>query len=101
MFSLLGKKALITGATGGIGGAIAKTYAQAGASLAISGSNAEKLEAFASELSSKQQAASTIVCNLSDLANVDANHHEHHLCDSPEVLLGYEAVLVVHVQQHG
>ena len=43
MFSLAGKKALITGATGGIGGAIAKTFYEAGASLAISGSKLEKL----------------------------------------------------------
>ena len=42
MFSLTGKKALITGASGGIGGAIAKAFLESGASVAISGSNAEK-----------------------------------------------------------
>ena len=45
-FTLTGKKALITGATGGIGGDIAKAFYHAGASLAISGSKLEKLEAF-------------------------------------------------------
>jgi len=43
MFSLTGKKALITGATGGIGGEIAKALYGAGASLVISGSKEEKL----------------------------------------------------------
>jgi len=52
MFSLSGKKALITGATGGIGGAIAKALHSAGAQLAISGSKMEKLEALAAALSS-------------------------------------------------
>ena len=52
MFSLAGKKVLITGATGGIGGSIAKTFHNAGATLAISGSKQEKLEALAAELTS-------------------------------------------------
>jgi 3-oxoacyl-[acyl-carrier protein] reductase len=43
MFELNGKKALVTGATGGIGGAIATAYASAGALVAGSGSNPEKL----------------------------------------------------------
>lgn len=50
MFSLSGKKALVTGATGGIGGEIAKALHAAGASLAISGSKVEKLEILAREL---------------------------------------------------
>ncbi len=48
MFSLSGKKALITGATGGIGGAIAKALHGAGAQLAISGSKQEKLDVLVS-----------------------------------------------------
>jgi len=52
MFSLSGKKALITGATGGIGGEIAKALYNAGASVAISGSKVEKLEGLVKELSS-------------------------------------------------
>ena len=50
MFSLHNKKALITGATGGIGGAIAKALYGAGASIAISGSKVEKLEALARQM---------------------------------------------------
>jgi 3-oxoacyl-[acyl-carrier protein] reductase len=67
MFSLQNKKALITGATGGIGGAIAKTLHQAGATLAISGSKQEKLNAVASELSG----SIPIVCDLSRLDSVE------------------------------
>lgn len=68
MFSLAGKKILITGATGGIGGAIAKTMKDAGATLAISGTKLEKLETFAQELGGN---VVCLPCNLSDLANVE------------------------------
>ncbi|MDE3059598.1 MAG: 3-oxoacyl-[acyl-carrier-protein] reductase [Pseudomonadota bacterium] len=67
MFSLSNKKALITGATGGIGGAIAKTLHQAGAQLAISGSKMEKLEALAQSLG----AATPLPCDLSKLDTVE------------------------------
>ncbi len=67
-FNLANKKALITGATGGIGGAIAKTFHDAGASIAISGSRQEKLAGFASELGA---GVVPIACDLSQLANVD------------------------------
>ena len=50
MFDLTGKGALVTGASGGIGGAIAKALHGQGANVAISGTNKEKLEALASEL---------------------------------------------------
>ena len=50
MFDLTGKKALVTGATGGIGGEIARALHAAGAEIAISGRNTEKLEALAAEL---------------------------------------------------
>lgn len=50
MFDLSGKTALITGATGGIGGAIATALHAAGAHVGISGRNEEKLKALASEL---------------------------------------------------
>ncbi len=45
MFDLKGKKALATGATGGIGGAIARALHRQGADIGISGRNTEKLEA--------------------------------------------------------
>jgi 3-oxoacyl-[acyl-carrier protein] reductase len=50
MFDLSGKKALVTGATGGIGGAIAKALHAQGAHVGISGRNEEKLKALAAEL---------------------------------------------------
>ena len=68
MFSLAGKKALITGATGGIGGAISKSFHQAGASLAISGSKQEKLDQFASSLGDN---VITAPCDLSKLDTVE------------------------------
>ena len=45
MFDLTGKFALVTGATGGIGGAIARALHKQGATIAISGRQADKLEA--------------------------------------------------------
>lgn len=50
MFDLTGKKALVTGATGGIGGAIATALHKQGAIVAISGRNEEKLKTLAAEL---------------------------------------------------
>jgi 3-oxoacyl-[acyl-carrier protein] reductase len=69
MFDLTGMTALITGASGGIGSAIAEALAGQGARLALSGSNADKLEAFRSGLGGDHVA---LACNLSDGAAVDA-----------------------------
>ncbi|MBB4097507.1 3-oxoacyl-[acyl-carrier-protein] reductase [Sphingomonas kyeonggiensis] len=69
MFDLTGMTALVTGASGGIGSAIAKALAAQGARLAVSGSNAEKLESFRAELGGDHVA---LPCNLSDAAQVDA-----------------------------
>ena len=69
MFDLSGMTALVTGASGGLGSAIAKALAAQGARLALSGSNAAKLEAFARELGGDHV---TLVCNLNDPAEVDA-----------------------------
>ncbi len=69
MFDLTQKRALITGATGGIGGAIARTFHEAGASVTLSGTRAEKLEELAGELGERAHIAP---CNLSDLDAVDA-----------------------------
>jgi len=53
MFELADKTALITGATGGLGGAIAKALHRQGATVAISGRQVEKLESLAAELGSR------------------------------------------------
>lgn len=69
MFDLTGRKALVTGATGGLGGAIARTLHAQGASIAISGTRAEALEALAAELGERVVVAP---CNLSDKDSVEA-----------------------------
>jgi len=68
MFDLSGMTALVTGASGGLGSAIAKALAGQGARLAVSGSNVEKLENFRSSLGGDHVA---LPCNLSDGAAVD------------------------------
>ena len=69
MFDLTGKNALITGASGGIGGAIAKALYEAGATVALSGTRVEPLEALAAELGDR---AHVLPCNLSDKEAVEA-----------------------------
>src|SRR5688572_8711898 len=69
MFDLTGMTALVTGASGGIGSGIARALAGRGARLAVSGSNADKLEAFRAELGGDHVA---LVGDLSDAAAVDA-----------------------------
>ena len=56
MFDLTGKRALVTGASGGIGGAIAKALHAQGAEVALSGTRTEALEALKAELGSKAHA---------------------------------------------
>jgi 3-oxoacyl-[acyl-carrier protein] reductase len=68
MFDLTGMTALVTGASGGLGSAIAKALAGQGARIAVSGSNVEKLERFRDELGGDTIA---IGCNLSDAGAVD------------------------------
>ncbi|MBN67319.1 MAG: beta-ketoacyl-ACP reductase [Rickettsiales bacterium] len=69
MSLLEGKKALVTGATGGIGEAVARALHAEGAHIAISGTRAEKLEALASELGGN---VAVTPCNLTDRDAVDA-----------------------------
>jgi 3-oxoacyl-[acyl-carrier protein] reductase len=68
MFDLSGMTALVTGASGGLGSAIAKALAGQGARLAVSGSNVEKLERFRDGLGGDHVA---LLCNLADGAAVD------------------------------
>lgn len=69
MFDLTGMTALVTGASGGIGSAVARALAGQGARLALSGSNVDKLSAFAAELGGDHVA---LPCNLADREAVDA-----------------------------
>ncbi len=69
MFDLTGKTALVTGASGGIGGAIATALHGAGATVALSGTRVDPLNALAAELGER---AHVVPCNLSDREAVKA-----------------------------
>jgi 3-oxoacyl-[acyl-carrier protein] reductase len=69
MFDLTGKRALVTGATGGIGAEIARVLHGQGAAVALSGTRREALEALAGELGTRAHA---LPCDLADRAAVDA-----------------------------
>lgn len=84
MFSLKGKTALVTGASGGIGAAIAKSLAAAGARVAISGTNMDKLNALKAELGDA-------VIVAADLSNPEAVAG---LVDAAEKELGQLDILV-------
>jgi 3-oxoacyl-[acyl-carrier protein] reductase len=69
MFDLTGKCALVTGASGGIGGAIAEALHGAGATVALSGTRVGPLEDLARRLGGR---AHVLTCDLSDAAAVEA-----------------------------
>lgn len=69
MFDLTGKTALVTGASGGIGAAVARALHGAGATVALSGTREAPLQALAAELGER---AHVVLCNLSDPASVEA-----------------------------
>ncbi|MGZ5938572.1 MAG: 3-oxoacyl-[acyl-carrier-protein] reductase [Rhizomicrobium sp.] len=69
MFDLTGKVALVTGASGGIGGAIAKALHAQGATVVLSGTRADALEKVKAELGGR---AFVAVCNLGDKDSVEA-----------------------------
>lgn len=69
MFDLTGRKALVTGATGGIGGAIAEALHARGATVTLSGTREERLARLAERLGERVHVAPA---NLSDLDAVDA-----------------------------
>lgn len=69
MFDLTGKTALVTGASGGIGGGIARALHAQGATVGLSGTRREALEALAAELGAR---AHVLPCNLADAAQVEA-----------------------------
>src|SRR5918995_1163458 len=69
MFDLTGKTALVTGATGGIGGAIARAFHRQGATVALSGTRREVLDTLAGEL---KERVHVLTCNLSNVDEVEA-----------------------------
>ncbi|MGN6287421.1 MAG: 3-oxoacyl-[acyl-carrier-protein] reductase [Afipia sp.] len=69
MFDLTGRTALVTGATGGIGGAIARAFHAQGATVAISGTRREALDTLAGEL---KERVHVLPCNLSNAEEVEA-----------------------------
>ena len=69
MFDLTGKTALITGATGTIGGSIARTLHGQGATVAISGTRVNNLDQLAAELGTRVH---VLPCDLVDTAAVEA-----------------------------
>lgn len=85
MFDLTGKTALVTGATGGIGAAIARVLHRQGAAVAISGTRAEVLEALKAELGDR---AYVLACNLGQPAEVEK------LVPAAEVAMGSLDILV-------
>jgi 3-oxoacyl-[acyl-carrier protein] reductase len=84
MFDLTGKSALITGATGGIGGAIARALHGQGAKVAVSGTRRDVLEALAAELGG----AAVLPCDLANKEAVEA------LVPAAEQALGQLDILV-------
>jgi 3-oxoacyl-[acyl-carrier protein] reductase len=85
MFDLTGKNALVTGATGGIGWAIAEALHSKGAQVAISGTRAERLAELAAKLGSR---VSVLPCDLRDRAAVAK------LAEQAETALGQVDILV-------
>ncbi len=69
MFDLTGKAALVTGASGGIGGAVARALHAQGATVALSGTRRDALDAVAAELDDR---AHVVPCDLADPAEADA-----------------------------
>src|SRR4051794_1427241 len=85
MFELTGLNALVTGATGGLGGQIARALHAQGATVGLSGTRAEALQALASELGER---AHVLPCNLGDRDAVEA------LVPAADAVMGQVDILV-------
>lgn len=87
MFELTGRRALVTGASGAIGGAIARAFHKQGATVAISGTRREALDALAAELGGERVVITP--ANLGDAAEVEK------LVPAAEEALGGEVEILV------
>jgi 3-oxoacyl-[acyl-carrier protein] reductase len=85
MFDLIGKTALVTGASGGIGGAVARALHAQGATVGISGTRVEALQGLATELGERVH---ILPANLSDKVSVEA------LVPAAEAAMGQLDILV-------
>jgi 3-oxoacyl-[acyl-carrier protein] reductase len=85
MFDLTGRKALVTGASGGIGGAVARALHAQGAAVGLSGTRRDVLEALAGEFGGDVH---VLPCDLSDVAAIEALHGQ------AEAALGQVDILV-------
>jgi 3-oxoacyl-[acyl-carrier protein] reductase len=85
MFNLTGKTALVTGASGGLGDAIARALHQQGAVVALSGTRREALDGLAAELGARTH---VLACNLADKDEVER------LVPKAEELMGQLDILV-------
>lgn len=85
MFNIKGKKVLITGATGGIGQAIAEIFSKNGAIVGLSGTKEEKLKDLAAKISGETH---IFPCNLSDTNEVEA------LFEKAETTMGQVDILI-------
>jgi 3-oxoacyl-[acyl-carrier protein] reductase len=85
MFDLTGRTALVTGATGGIGGAIAHALHASGATVTISGTRIELLDQLAGQLCGRVH---VVRCNLADSAEVE------NLVPAAEAAMGHIDILV-------
>ncbi len=85
MFDLSGKRALVTGASGGIGSEIARVFSKAGADIALSDIGADRLEEVAAGLETR---SAVLPCNLTSLSDVE------NLVPQAEAALGGIDILV-------
>ena len=86
MFELTGKRALVTGASGAIGGAIARAFHRQGAIVGLSGTRREALDALAAELGER---TAVLPCDLADAGQVEQ------LVPQAEAALGGEIDILV------
>ena len=104
MFDLTGKTALVTGASGGIGGAIAATLHRAGATVALHGTRREALDGLAAQLGERVH---VLPANLSSAAEVErlakdaGNPGQANYCAAKAGMIGLSKSLAQEVASRG